>query len=756
MKLNSHNLQLYQWGRMVFRFRRAIVALWLILFLVLLPLAFKLPALLQHNGFTSESSPSQKGIEMLEEGLGLSSATLDIVIVSQSGENLTTGTAQRRLIEELEPFASSSYVRALYWNLATHEAGENHIVSLKVYLNMEASEALEHFAAIRSAVPDIPGADVYVTGSTAVYADMNQAVKSDIIRAEMIGIPAALIILLLVFRNVTAALLPLIVGIMSVTVTMGGLYFPALADGSISNFLPNVVTMLGLAVGIDYALLVVSRFKEEIDSGADPAHAVGMVCATAGKAVIFSGTAVLIGFVAMGFIDLPIFRSFSIGGITVVLVSVLAANTLLLGLLGMMGRRIHALPILPAPKRGQRSSILWGRIAGFVMAHPISVSAVVIIVLASAMLPLRNLSLTIPDAEVLPPAYESRYGNDLLKKAYNDRELGLIVIGVEMPAAYDDPGSIELLKTYTDEARQLPGVRRVESYLSIGRGSTDEIMRLLSREEIREQLEEYRVVQGNIAVVAVVPEFGDLHPATTRVIESLRKIDIDGVSAYVTGNPAYKYDIIQVIKSDALAVLVFVFLATYIILCFAFRSVLLPLKASIMNVLSLGAGLGIVAWVFQEGVGAEWLGVTYTGSLFALLPILIFCVVFGISMDYEVMLLSRMMESYERTGDNDKSTIEGLENTGRLITGAALILSVVVGAFLFTDNEIMKAIGLGLTAAVLLDATMIRLLLVPAFMKLLGPANWWSPRWMFASRKRALQRRVEMLPDSGEMDRNIN
>ncbi|MUG68678.1 MMPL family transporter [Paenibacillus campinasensis] len=753
MKHNGRDSKLYIWGRMVFRFRRAIAAVWLILFLALLPLAFKLPALLQHNGFTSESSPSQIAITKLEEGLDLSSAILDIVIVSNNGDNLTTGTAQRRLMDELAPFASSSYVRSMYWNLATHDAGENHIVSAKVYLDMEASEALAQYETIRSAIPDIPGADVYVTGSTAVFADMNEAIKSDIIRAELIGIPAALIILLLVFRNVTAALLPLIVGVTSVIVTMGALYFPALVDGTISNFLPNVVTMLGLAVGIDYALLVVSRFREEIDRGADPAHAVGIVCATAGKAVIFSGTAVLIGFVAMGFIDLPIFRSFSIGGITVVLVSVLAANTLLLGLLGMLGRRIHALPVLPARKRGAgASSGLWNTIAGFVMARPVSVSIAVILVLLGAMLPLKNLSLTIPDAEVLPPAYESRYGQELLMQAYNSRELGPIMIAVELPAPYDDPSSIELLKTYMDEVRQLPDARRVESYLSIGRGSMDEVMRLLAQADIREQLEQYRVVRGNMAIVAVVPEHGELHPSTTELVEALRGIEMDGLSTYVTGNPAYKYDIIQTISRDSLAVLVFVFLATYIILCVAFRSILLPLKASLMNVLSLGAGLGVVAWVFQEGVGAEWLGVTYTGSLFALLPILIFCVVFGISMDYEVMLLSRIMESYERTGDNDRSTIEGLENTGGLITGAALILSVVVGAFLFTDNEVMKAIGLGLTAAVLLDATLIRILLVPAFMKLLGRANWWSPGWMFASRKRAKSSLGPSMPDQDSRD----
>ena len=226
-------------------------------------------------------------------------------------------------------------------------------------------------------------------------------------------------------------------------------------------------------------------------------------------------------------------------------------------------------------------------------------------------------------------------------------------------------------------------------------------------------------------------------------------MDTNELTAYVTGSPAYKLDIMEAIHQKISYVLVFVFIVTYVILLLAFRSVVLPLKASIMNMLSLGAGLGIVVWVFQEGIGAQWLGVSSTGSIFALLPILIFCVVFGISMDYEVMMLSRIMENYERTGDNEFSTAEGLESTGGLITSATLILAVVVGAFVFTDNEVMKAIGLGLTATILLDATVIRVSLVPAFMKMMGRANWWSPRWMFPAHKLASKEGTDQHGESG-------
>lgn len=737
--MNQHgevNL-LYRWGRFVFRFRRAIVAAWLVIFCALIPFALQLPSQLQQNGFSPKDSPYLIGIDKFEKGLGLSSTTIDIVIVGKEGENLTTGKQQKRILNELAPLQDKPYVRDMFINIASRQPGEDHIISVTVMLNEDTSEALKHFDEIRADIPSVTGADTYLTGNTAVFADMNEAVKNDIFTAEMIGLPLALLILLFVFGTLTAAMLPLIAGLVSVTVTMGLLYFVAVVDGSISNFLPNVVTMLGLAVGIDYALFVVSRFREEISKG-NTERAVAISCASAGKAVVFSGAAVWIGFLAMSFIDLPIFRSFSIGGIAVVLVSVLAANTLLPALLSMLGPKINTLPVFGSRFRqvlhGQRSGI-WHKISSFVMARPIIISISVIVILMIAIYPVKSMKVEIPAAEVLPPSYESRYGYDLLKTAYDIRELSSILVAVELPDSYETAQSVGAMKSYMDQVRQLQGVQRVESYTSVSRGSVEQVTEYLSRPQIRQMLEKHHVVRDKMAAVAIVPKYGDSDKETEQLILQLRSMDTPGIQTYITGTPAYKFDIMDKIGQGVPYVLLFVFVTTYVVLMFAFRSIILPLKAVIMNVFSLGAGLGIVVWVFQEGIGAEWFGVTNTGSVFALLPILIFCVVFGISMDYEVILLSRIMESYEATGDNELSTAEGLENTGGLITSAALILAVVVGAFIFTDNEVMKAIGLGLTAAVLLDATVIRILLVPAFMKMLGKANWWSPAWMFRRSK---------------------
>lgn len=732
---------LHRWGRFVFRFRRAIVAAWFVLFCMLIPFALQLPSQLHQNGFSPKDSPYLIGIEKLEEGLGLSASMIDIVIEGEEGQNLTTGKQQKRILDELAPLLDKPYVRDMFINIASRKPGQDHIISVTVMLNEDTATALANFDEIRADIPAITGANTYLTGNTAIFADMNEAVKSDIFKAEMIGLPLAFIILLLVFGTLTAALLPLIAGLISVTVTMGLLYFVAVVDGNISNFLPNAVTMLGLAVGIDYALFVVSRFREEI-SKRSTEQAVSISCASAGKAVMFSGAAVLIGFFAMSFIDLPIFRSFSIGGIAVVLISVLAANTLLPALLSLLGPNINALPIFGSRFRDfchGRGSGMWHRISAFVMARPILISISVIMLLMFAMFPVKTMKVDIPEAEILPPSYESRYGYELMKKAYDERELSPILAAVELPDSYESPQSIQAMRSYMGQVRQLQGVQRVESYTSLTRGNVVQASMDLSRPEMKQMLEKHHVVRDNMAAVAIVPKYDDSNQKTEELILQLRSMDTPEVQTYVTGAAAFKLDIMQKIRQVTPIVLLFVFITTYVVLLFAFRSVILPLKAVTMNVLSLGAGLGIVVWVFQEGIGAQWFGITHTGSVFAFLPILIFCVVFGISMDYEVILLSRIMESYKSTGDNERSTADGLEKTGGLITSAALILAVVVGAFIFTDNEVMKAIGLGLTAAVLLDATIIRILLVPAFMKLLGQVNWWSPAWMFRHRSHSKQ-----------------
>jgi RND superfamily putative drug exporter len=417
------------------------------------------------------------------------------------------------------------------------------------------------------------------------------------------------------------------------------------------------------------------------------------------------------------------------------MLSVLVGNTLLLSLLGMIGHRINRFPLLP--KRFQvdrRQGGLWRKLAFVVMRRPFILAAVIIAILVGLMSPLFNLKLSVPGAEVLPPTYESRYGQDLLFKTFNQREIEPLLITLQTKKSVYDATSIEEVQAYVKKVAAVSGVKVVQSYLDAApvtlNGNADAMATYYQNKTVQKQLYAMSSATDNVAVLKVVYTFKPKSTQVDHLIENLRALNSDPLETNVTGAEPYRVDIIKQITHGIPWVLTFVLGVTFLILLFAFRSIVLPLKAVIMNVLSLGASLGVVVSVFQNGHFANLFEVTSIGYVNATTPILIFCVVFGISMDYEVFLISRIIEDYERTGDNALSTAEGLRHTGGLITSAAFILIVVVGTFMFTDIEVMKSLGMGLALAVLLDATVVRIVLVPALMKLLGKANWWAPKWL--------------------------
>ncbi len=696
----------WRWGLWIYRRRNAVLLLWLLMTFALAGFAVRTPGILTDSGFTPEGSGSQQGLLRLQEKLGAAQSTVDVMYVSER-DSLQAGAHSALLADSLQSVREFPYVIDIKPIAANRlpDAKPN-VTGVAIGLSLDTDEAAKRYPelrdAIRSTVP--AGYQAYITGGPPVIYEMQAATRSDIIKAEAIGLPIAMLVLLLVFGTAAAAMLPLVVGLVSVSVTLGLIYF--IAQGmTLSNLLPNMVTMLGLAVGIDYALFMVSRFREELRKLGSAELAAAVTTGTAGKSIFFSGVAVLVGLFGMLFIDLSVYRSLCLGGVLVVTVSVAVALTLLPALLGMMGSRIEAFRILPASwgARDISGGAAWSRIAYAVMRRPLLLVAAVAAALLLLMRPLPELTLAVPSAEVLPPAYESRYGADLLKSTYDERETNPLQLVVDLHVnRVDSPEGGKLLQELLAEVRSLPGVK--QALLVGGKEQT--------------------------AVLVIVPQSEPASVETDELIHRLRQQQLSGAELLVTGGPAYRHDIVERIADGFPTVILFVVLATLVILMWAFRSLLLPLKAVLMNVFSLGASMGIVISVFQHGHFAEALGITSTGYVNATLPVIIFCVVFGISMDYEVFLLSRIAEHYEQTGDNERSTAEGLRTTGGLITSAALILIIVVGSFLFTDNELMKALGLGLGLAVLIDATVIRAAMVPALMKLMGTANWWAPRWM--------------------------
>jgi RND superfamily putative drug exporter len=716
------------WGRSMHRYRWIIVLVCAALFFGLGVYARKVPEMLKDNGFAPRGSESDHGFTQLEDKLGFASSMITLVYTSDTLD-LTSRREISVILSSLDELQKIPYVRNVKLNETPRLDRRSSIQSVHIELALGKTEALDKYPKLRSRIHAPNGMKVFVDGPTAVLYDIQRATKKDLSKSEMLGLPVALAVLILIFGTLWAAILPLIVGVMSVTVTLGVSYFIA-EKYSLSNFMPNMVTMIGLAIGIDYALFVVSRFREELVRQRAVSTAVAATCRMAGKSIFFSGFAVLISMLGMLFIDLPVMRAFCLGGVLVVLVSMLLSNTLLLALLGILGHKINSLALFPALQRRRRNSTAWERIAFTVMKRPVFLVLLMSGILILLMLPIGGMKLGVPNAEVLPPAYESRQGSDLLKQTYDNREANPIQIIVEAPGSIWGKDAVREVQAYSEQIRAHSGIAIVRSYITVlGNHSPDRTAAMLQNDSIKRQMETQKLAKGNAALIVAVPRSDTESAETAGLIRELRGLHSGGLHSYVTGAAANRVDILDRINRGLPAMAGFVMAITYLILFVAFKSVLLPLKAVMMNVLSLGASLGIVVIVFQNGLMANQLHITSIGYVSIVLPVTIFCVVFGISMDYEVFLISRIKEEYERTGDNERSTAIGLTKTGGLITSAALILNVVVGSFVFSDIEITKALGVGLFSAIFIDATFIRIIVVPALMKLLGRANWWTPVW---------------------------
>ncbi|MCM3118492.1 MMPL family transporter [Neobacillus sp. MER 74] len=719
----------WHWGIKMYKFRWAIAIFWILLFILSAFFAQRLPDRLNDSGLNPRGSESDIGVSLMKKELRSSPSTITIVYTSRKLD-LTSEKAMRDIIESLDKLKKQKYVEKIQINKTPRLIVDKGIQSVVVELKLNNEEALNNFPEMKRLIRKPQGMDTYVDGEIATIHEVQLATKHDMAKSEKIGLPIALIVLLFIFGTLWAAILPLLVGLMSVSLTMGITYYLT-GYYSLSNFLPNIVMMLGLAIGVDYALFLVSRFREELKRQQSVGDAVAMATQTAGQSVIFSGFAVLIGMFGMLFIKLPIIYSLCLGGVLVVFSAMILSCTLLPSLLGIFGHHINSLQVFPGTQKKLENSIMWERIANSVMKKPAILAILISTLLISLMLPIFRMKVGVPTTEVLPPAYESRKGADLLKGNYDVRKSSPLYIIVKAKENVTEVASIRKIKKLEEKIRQIHGVLEVQSYIDIlGNRTPEETSHLLELKGTHDRMQNENLLRGNFALLTVVPRSKPDSAESSDLVNRIRNKSMSQLETYVTGQTALRVDLIDRINSGLPLMMLFIIIVTYSILLSAFKSVLIPLKAVIMNVLSLGASLGIVVIVFQYGWLADFLNITSTGYVSVIMPVTIFCIVFGISMDYEVFLISRIKEEYDKLGDNVKSTAIGLQKTGRLISSAALILLVVVGSFIFTNIEITKALGVGLFCAIFIDATLIRIILVPALMKLLGPANWWAPRWI--------------------------
>ncbi|MCO5177951.1 MAG: MMPL family transporter [Thermomicrobiales bacterium] len=540
--------------------------------------------------------------------------------------------------------------------------------------------------------------------------------ERDLARAELFGLPIALIVLVVVFGALLAAGVPLVVALASIAVATGmatvlGQWHP------VSDITFNLIVMIGLAVGIDYALFIVERYREERRHGHERRAAIENAGGTATKAVVCSGLTVVIALMGMFIIPVTVFRGLAVGAALVVLVSIVSSMTLIPALLALLGDRIdwprkrhYDDPLRIALQRKRDSETIhagfWGRLTQTVMTH-----RVVSVILAAGLL----LALALPYLDLQTGVV----GLDTLPES--DVKRGYEILSEKFYAGVIAPVEIVVDGNANDPAIQ---------------NSVDRLIASLGQNEMFGPATTETNAAGDLIVVSVPLAIDGNLPAGEQIIEELRNQTIPTVfaeteaSVYVTGEAAFNHDFNVLLAEYTPYVFAFVLGLSFLVLLLAFRSIIVPIKAILMNLLSVGAAYGVMVLVFQKGIGNELLGFGQSPVIEAWIPVFLFCILFGLSMDYHVFLLSRIREHYDRTGNNSESVAVGLQSTARIITGAALIMVAVFGAFAAGSLIEMQQMGFGLAVAIFLDATIVRSVLVPSSMALLGNANWYLPRWL--------------------------
>jgi RND superfamily putative drug exporter len=560
-----------------------------------------------------------------------------------------------------------------------------------------------------------------VTGVAEVTRQLSDQAEKDLQKSDLLTAPITFVALVIVFGSLIAAGLPLVVALLAVLGTF--VLLSVLAQlTTVSVFSLNLATGLGLGLAIDYSLFVVSRYREEFARGVSSPVAIGRSMQTAGRTVAFSAGTVAISLMALAIFPVPYLRSFAYAGVAVVALAAVSAIVVLPAVLAVLGSRVERFRVFKVREVSEGGA--WGHQADRVMRHPVSYAVGVSLVLILLAIPFFHLNLGLSDDRVGPKTMSSRVATEQYRKNFASREadaLSVYVPGID-PAA--DHSAID---RFARELKSLPGVARVDAltgeYLVISK-------KLVAAPPIPGLAQRFAPPSGQRGTyLSVIPDVDPLSSRGEQLVKDVRSTPAPFHFA-VAGLSARLVDTKESVLSRLPLALGLVAFATFVLLFLMTGSLLIPVKALLLNILSLTATFGATVWIFQDGHLADQLHFTPTGTIDVFTPILMFCIAFGLSMDYEVFLLSRIKEEYDLERDNERAVSTGLQKTGRIVTAAAVLLTIVFIGIATSEVALVKAFGVGLAIAVLVDAFLIRSTLVPAFMKLAGRLNWWSPRWL--------------------------
>jgi uncharacterized membrane protein YdfJ with MMPL/SSD domain len=709
------------------RRRALLLVAWAILLIAALPFAARQSENLTSGGFSVPGSGSEAVDDARQDFEDGASDRMAVVVSRRDGDRGEVRSELARIERAVDTVAEVD-LEAEPLAAARREAGERDVVLLPLEIGGGRDRAADVAVELRDelGLGETRRGEVrtYMVGQQALWAGMQSLSREDLAVAERAGFPVVFLILLAVFGSLLAALLPLSLGFAAVTVTGALIHFLS-REMQMSVFVTNIASMIGIAVAIDYSLFVLARYRQEVGAGLEPAEARRVALRTSGLAVVFSGLTVVISLAALFMVPSQTIRSMAIGAITVVTFAVLAAVTLLPLLIALLGRRAHERgrsaravaavgtrlrALLPRRRRdGAPARGGWERWVDTVMRRPLIAALASAAVLLALAAPTLDLELGDGALRQFPEAHETRVGAELAAREAGPGAMGPAEVLVRFDEGrYDEPSNRRELDRYVAALREDPAITRVDEPLP----SHD----------------------GRGVLVSAVPRGDPESDDSRRLVDRLREpggatADLRAIASLDVGGATASLGDFQDLIADSMwKILLFVMAFSYLALLVLLRSVLLPLKAVVMNLLTVGVAYGVLVAVFQWGWLDGFLGFESLGYINAMTPPLLLAVVFGISMDYEVFLLSRIRERYEATGDTARAVAEGLRGSARTISSAALIMVCVFSIFALTGVPSIKEIGLGLAVAIAIDATLVRLVLVPATMRLMGRWNWWLPR----------------------------
>ena len=724
----------YRSGKFIYKLRWPIILLWMLFVIGCLPFIPYIISPFSTTGFIDEHSPSAKTDHYFDKELGYNSKN-KILLIYKSNELLVTNPLfSKKIKNSLKGLQQLSVKHEIIMPGKKQKSKHKHTAYVIVVIKQDKPVNEKLLFEFKNLIKKPSQMSIEFGGEPFFVDNVNKQTQTDLYKADFIAAPVSLITLILVFGSLVAAVIPLFLGGACALIILTSLFFLGHAF-TLSIFTLNIALLLGLCLSLDYSLFFISRFRDELDRGLKINEAIAVTQAHAGKAIFFSGLAVFVSLSALFLFPINILFSVAVGGLTAVFFAVLTAIILLPAVLSVLNKKINFLAVWNFKKNKKSRSNNWRWLAETVVCRPLLFFFPTLLLLLLLGYPVVSAHFGVSDYRIFPEKSESRYFYNTYTQEFDVKELTPIeLIVASKSESIVSRDNISQLYDLVQKLKKNPRIAKIASIVNTDNKMSDSQYYTFYRtykndKDVKQLLA--TTTSKHATVINITSKYSSNSSQTLELIKQLRTLKLgNGLTIHLTGTPVNNSEVLHSIYRILPYAILWIIIFTYLILLILLRSLFLPFKAILMNMLSLSACYGALVFVFQEGYLSSLLNFEPQGMLDISLLVIIFCALFGFSMDYEVFLLSRIKESYEKNHDNSKSIVFGIEKSSRIITSAAIIVIVICGSFLVAEVLMVKAFGLGIAVAIFVDAFLIRTILVPSTMALLKNWNWYLPQWL--------------------------